>query len=255
MTRRGIVATVLILLVLVIGGWYFFVNRGPAIVYTVIENGDRQHKEETDFYTIQINYPNKTPLASRGEWGAENRAQDSIEALLGEEIDAFKKLADENLTDEEKARLQTDLIKYSLNIAYRPYSSGEYVSYEFNVFSDTGGAHPNNFYKTLVFDLEGRVVELQDLFRGGADYLERIATEAERQVTEQLIQRAGANAATTIMAEGVAARAENFENFVVDSDRLRIFIPPYQAAAYAVGSFEVQIPLYDIRDILKPEVR
>ncbi len=255
MTRRGIVAVVLILIVLIIGGWYFFINRGPAISYTVIESGDRQHKEETDFYTIQMTYPDETPLVERGGWGAENSAQDAIEELLQDEMQDFKSIVAENLTETEKARLQENLIKYSLNVAYRPYSSGEYVSYEFDVFTDTGGAHPNNYYRTLVFDLEGRTVALGDLFQSGSSYLERISEEATRQVTEQITQRAGADAVATLMQEGLAPRAENFENFVVDSDRLRIFIPPYQAAAYAVGSFEVQIPLYDIRDILKPEVR
>jgi hypothetical protein len=254
MTRRGIVATVVILIVLIIGGWYLFVNRGPAVPYTVIENGDRQHKEDTEFYTIQTNYPDETPLAERGGWGAEDRALGTIEETIEDEINAFKAVAKENLTDEEKTRLQENLIKYSLNIAYRPYSSGSYVSYEFDVFTDTGGAHPNNYYRTLVFDLDGRTVELGDLFTN-ENYLERISTEATRQVTEQITQRAGAEAVSTLITDGLAPRVENFDNFVVDSDRLRIFIPPYQAAAYAVGSFEVQIPLYDIRDILKPEVR
>jgi len=254
MTKRTSIVAILLLLVVLIGGWYFFANRGPSFAYTVIESGDRQHKEETDFYTIQINYPNKTPLATRGGWGAESRAQKEIDAVVQEQIDAFKELADGNLSDEEKARLTGDNLKYSLNIGYRPYSSGEYVSYEFDIFMDTGGAHPNNFFKTLVLDLGGHPQKLGDLFEDGS-YLERIADIASMQVREQLTQRAGADAASSLVAEGLAAQEENFENFVVDSDRIRIFIPPYQAAAYAAGSFEVQIPLIDIRDILKPTVR
>ncbi len=255
MTKRNGIVAVVAILVLLVGGWYFFAHRGPTLSYTVLDTGDRQHKETADFYTIQINYPNKTPLAVRGGWGAGARADKAIEDLLEDQIDGFKDLAEENLTDEEKARLTENLYTYSLNIAYKPYSSGEYVSYEFDIYTDTGGAHPNNYYKTLVFDLDGHEQELGDLFEGGSNYLERVATEARRQVTEQLTQRAGSGATTTLIAEGLTPTKENFENFVVDSDRIRIFIPPYQVAAYAAGSFEVQIPLIDIRDILKPTVR
>jgi len=255
MTKRNGIVAIVAIFVLLVGGWYFFANRGPSLPYTVIESGDRQHKEETDFYTIQVNYPNKTPLATRSGWRAAAQADKAIEDLLEAQIDAFKDTARENLTEEEKARLTQNLYKYSLNIGYKAYSSGEYVSYEFDIFADTGGAHPNNYYKTLVFDLSGNPQELGDLFVDGSNYLERVAEEARRQVTEQLTQRAGAEASSTLMAEGVTPVKENFENFVVDSDRIRIFIPPYQAAAYAAGSFEVQIPLADIRDILKPTVR
>jgi hypothetical protein len=120
---------------------------------------------------------------------------------------------------------------------------------------DTGGAHPNNFYKTLVFDLNGNTVALGDLFNPGSNYLDAISQIAQTQVAAQLEQRAGAGAADSIIADGLSAKEENFQNFVVDSDRIRIFIPPYQAAAYAAGSFEVQIPLADLEDILKPDVK
>jgi hypothetical protein len=120
---------------------------------------------------------------------------------------------------------------------------------------DTGGAHPSNSYKTLVFDLKGNTVALGDLFQSGSNYLERIASSSKAQVRAQLKQRAGAEALDTIIADGIAPKAENFENFVVDSDRIRIFIPPYQAAPYAAGAFEVQIPLADVKDILKPDVK
>lgn len=254
MTRRNSVVAILALLILFVGGWYFFAHRGPSLSYAVIENNTRQHKEESDFYTIQINYPDKTPLSTRGGWGAEARAQKAIEDLLEDQIDSFKDLADGNLSDEEKTRLAQSKLKYSLNVGYKAYSSGEYVSYEFDIFMDTGGAHPNNFFETLVFDLDGHEQVLEDLFKDSA-YLERVSALALTQVKEQLTQRAGENATDSIIAEGLSAKAENFQNFVVDSDRLRIFIPPYQAAAYAAGTFEVQIPLHDIRDILKPGVR
>ncbi|HYF13020.1 MAG TPA: DUF3298 domain-containing protein [Candidatus Paceibacterota bacterium] len=255
MNRRTLLI-VLAILVIVGLGYYFYSNPiAPAFSYTVIETGDRQHRENEEFYTVQINYPDKTPLAERGSGGAENRAMATITRTAADLVGQFKEVGNvNNLSQEEKDRLTQANQKYSLNVGYKPYSSGNYVSYEFDIFMDTGGAHPNNLFKTLVFDLNGNTVELGDLFTNSS-YLERISQMAQTQVRDQLIARAGEASVESLINEGIAPRAENFANFVVDSDRLRIFIPPYQAAPYAAGSFEVQVPLVDVKDILKPEVK
>ncbi len=253
MNKRTILIAFLGLMI-ILGGLVYFVGNpfSPSLAYTIIETGDRQHKEDADYYTVQINYPDKTPLTTRGSWGAENRAQSATASMLGELINQFKQAGNVNgLSQEEKDRLNQAGLKYSLNVGYRPYSSGSFVSYEYDVFMDTGGAHPNNFYKTLVFDMNGNTVSLGDLFTSGSPYLERIAAMAKTQVEAQLAQRAGAEAVESLIADGIAAKEENFANFVVDSDRIRIFIAPYQAAAYAAGSFEVQVPLNEVKDILK----
>jgi hypothetical protein len=249
---------VLVALIIIFGAGALYLKGGgfgPSLSYTIIETGDRQHREDTDYYTVQINYPDKTPLASRGGFGAENRAQSTIASALNQLISQFKEAGNvANLSQEEKDRLNQGGLKYSLNVGYRQYSSGAYVSYEFDVFMDTGGAHPNNLYKTLVFDLKGNTVKLRDLFTSD-DYLNRIAAAASIQVKDELNRRLGEEPGESFLDEGTAPKEENFENFVIDSDRIRIFIPPYQAAAYAAGSFEVQVPLTDLKDILKPEVK
>jgi hypothetical protein len=254
--RTTLIVVVILIIIAAAGAFYFYTNPlGPSLSYTVIETGDRQHREDNNYYTIQINYPDKTPLASRGGWGAEGRAQATIANTLKGLIDQFKQAGNvNNLSQEEKDRLNQGGLKYSLNVGYHMYSSGNFVSYEFDVFMDTGGAHPNNFYKTLIFDLNGNTVTLRDLFTSD-EYLSRVAGDASVQVQDQLRQRIGGDPGESFLPAGTAPKEENFENFVIDSDRIRIFIPPYQAAAYAAGSFEVQIPLTEVKDILKPTVK
>jgi hypothetical protein len=236
-------------------GVYWYTHKSPSFPHTVIETGDRQYKESADYYTVQINYPDKTPLATRTSAGADRKALATTESMLKGLVSGFKDLANVGaLSQEEKDRLNQNGLKYSLNVGYRPYSSGSFVSYEYDVYMDTGGAHPNNSYKTLVFDLNGNTVKLGDLFMSG-DYLTKISEMAKTQIEAQITQRAGKEAVSTLVVEGYAPKAENFENFVVDSDRIRIFIPPYQVAAYAAGGFEVQIPLAEMKDILKPNVK
>lgn len=232
-----------------------YLQSGPTFPYTVIETGDRQYKETADYYTIQINYPDKTPLATRTSAGADKKALATTESMIKTLVRDFKDLANVGaLSQDEKDRLNQNGLKYSLNVGYRAYSSGSFVSYEYDVFMDTGGAHPNNFYKTLVFDLNGNSVKLGDLFTSG-EYLTKISEMAKTQIEAQIKQRAGQEAVSTLVVEGYAPKAENFENFVVDSDRIRIFIPPYQVAAYAAGGFEVQIPLIEVKSMLKANVK
>ena len=246
-----------ILLAILIGvlGWYVFTHT-QSLPHVLTENGDRLIKEETEYYTVQAVYPNTTRLATRTDSSkaADERAVSTIESMIKDTAAAFKRTSNEALTDAEKARLADQNIKHSLNIANRAYNSGSFVSYEFGIFEDTGGAHPVNYYKTVAFDLKGNKVELKDLFTSG-DYLNRIATEAKTQVETQLAQRAGAEATSTLMLEGIAPTEKNFSHWVNNDGVLTIFIPPYQAAAYAAGSFEVRIPLQDLKDILKPGIQ
>ena len=234
MNKRIITIVVLILIIVAAGGGIYLYGNpfGPSLSHTIIETGDRQHKENADYYMVQINYPDKTPLATRGSWGAESRAESTIATALTQLIAQFKEAGNVNgLSQEEKDRLNQSGLKYSLNVGYHSFSSGSFVSYEFEIFMDTGGAHPNNLYKTLVFDLDGNTVSLGDLFVNNANYLDRISEAAKTQVAAQLKQRAGAEAVTSLIADGLSPKEENFTNFVIDSDRIRIFIPPYQAAA------------------------
>jgi uncharacterized protein YxeA len=91
MNRRNIVIIV-VLIILAAGALYFMRGGafGSQFPYTVIENGDRQYKEDTDYYTIQINYPDKTPLATRSGTGAESKAQNTTADMLKGLIGQFK---------------------------------------------------------------------------------------------------------------------------------------------------------------------
>lgn len=253
--RNGIAVLVLIVLAGAVG--WLYIQSQQAVPHTVTAAGDRQIKEDTQFYTIQAAYPDSTRLSTRTDSSsaANARAEAAIEREITSTVDAFKKTTADALTDDEKSRLVSSSIKYALNIAYHEFNSGSFVSYEFDIFQDTGGAHPTNLYKTMMFDLQGNQVALADLFTPGSGYLQKISDEAKKQVAAQIAARAGASATSTVIAEGLAPRAENFSN-VVDSDGTLVFlIPPYQAAAYAAGSFEVRIPLSDFKDSVRGKIQ
>jgi hypothetical protein len=141
-----------------------------------------------------------------------------------------------------------------LDITYDSYTSGEYASYVLNIYSDTLGAHPNAFYRTFTFDSEGREVGLEDLFEPGVSYLDRISQRVYAGVIAQLEERGG-GPVTGDMEEtvriGTAPTPETLQFFYLNNTALHIIIPPYQAASWAAGTFEIEIPLSEFSDILR----
>ena len=242
---------------LVVLGLYIYTNQGmlPGVLSPApakdtqgtltctLTAGKCVHVEETPHYVISATYPNLS--------GERRRA---VEAALLVQINRFKDDLAVMLTSEEKMRLEETGRMYELSIDYKPFEGAGYTSYEFDIYLDTGGAHPNGFYKTLVFDAQGREVWLEDLFKPGARYLEVLSQESYKQVLSELERRSGAPA-TPDMEEtvrlGTAPSPEALQFFVIDGDELVLLFPPYQVAAYALGSFEARIPLANLKDVLK----
>ncbi|MEK7612723.1 MAG: DUF3298 domain-containing protein [Patescibacteria group bacterium] len=206
------------------------------------------HLESTPHYVISVTFPN-----TRG------REQQVIEQALAQHVDQFKADLDVMLSAAEKARLEQAGRKYEFTIQYKPYSGSGYNSYEFDLYIDTGGAHPNSSFETLVFTAAGKEVQLADLFlpaqagKPGSRYLDRLSAESYTQVRARLAERLGE--VTPDMEEtvrlGTSPSPETLQNFLIDGQTLVILIPPYQAAAYAAGSFAVRIPLSSLKDILR----
>ncbi|MDB5224871.1 MAG: hypothetical protein JWO43_493 [Candidatus Adlerbacteria bacterium] len=220
---------------------------------TATSTGDLVHTEHTDYYDIRVVYPAKTPLiVSSVE--ADAAARTTMEQSLLATINSYKtNLGEFDATMQEF--IKTRGAPLALDITYKMYTSPKFVSYKYLVYEDTGGAHPNGYFSTFMFDGQGHNVQLSELFAPASDYLARISAESKKQITAELTKRlqdsGGADTNADMFAEGYAPKAENFQNFVVDGSTLKIFFPPYQVAAYAVGDFEVDIPLSQLQDILK----
>jgi len=214
------------------------------------------HTEKGEHYSIMVAFPDRTPLYSRINPAADERARTAIETWLQDSIAQFKKSIDfsDAPADYREMIEQTDR-QFMYQATYRAAigEGGKLTSYAYTIFADTGGAHPNTYYHTFVFDRSGHSLAIDDLFVSGSDYLGRLSQEATKQVTAELGKRLDMNPENAIFAEGLSPTADNFKNFFVEDDTLVILIPPYQAAAYVAGTFEVRIPLASLRDILKPE--
>lgn len=217
---------------------------------TLTDQGDYLYTENKDYYTIQAAYPANTPL----EPAADAKARATIEQALADEIANFKQDSGLNTLTPDDIKVQglSADHHYALDMEYKMYTSSTTVSYAYQVYADTLGAHPNGYYMTFTFDQDGNQVMLADLFDPASSWLADISKAVTTQVTAQIkALTGGGDASMDIYPEGVAATPDNFKSFYLDGDTLGILIPPYQVAAYAAGSFDVRIPLASLAKDLK----
>ncbi len=249
---------VVILLAVVAGSWWVL-KQGPVqmpgktdtgthvLMGSTTPDGNYAYGEETANYTIDIKYPSQTLLTDKT---ADQKARLTMETKLKAEADEFKKNI-EGIDGTVDPRI-AEGYKYALSIDYKTYVGSSTISYFYTVYEDTGGAHPNGYFVTFVFDNQGNQLLLSDLFKSGSNYLKPIAAASTVAVTKQL--QAGLNeqdVSGAIFKEGLDPKDENFSNFLIDGDTLMIEIPPYQVAAYVAGSFEVRIPFTTLKAVLK----
>ena len=223
------------------------IQEENPLTYEETAAGDRIYTEITDLYSIHVVYPAVASV----------EVQARIEALVKEEVAWFKEESVALINEQEAERLREVERRYELIIEYKPYISGSFTSYEFDIYLDTGGAHPNAFYRTATFGTAGEELLLENLFVQNAPYLPRLSEEAYTRVLAELRRRTGGEV-TPNMEDGArlgtAPSPEALQFFYLSDGSLHLLFPPYQVAAYAMGSFDVAIPLSELRDILKPEI-
>jgi hypothetical protein len=254
-----IAVAIVVLAIVGLFGWVFFLNpealnalRQWAGDTAPVEEPEPNglFAEEEDTYSVRVQYPPRTALVSVE---ANARAQAAMEQGIGEAINEFKQLADPTLMTPEELAWATER-PYALDITHQEYTASGTVSYVYQIYSDTGGAHPNAFYRTFTFNESGEELMLEDVFVEDAPYLERVSEKVYAGVLAQLEEKSGApveGEAQETVRLGTAPTPEALQFFYLTGNALHVIIPPYQAAAWAAGSFDVAIPLTELADILK----
>jgi hypothetical protein len=217
---------------------------------TLSTNGDYQYSEDKPYYKITASYPSATGLSL----AADAKARATIEQGIAQQIASFKSDSSLDTMTAQDAQMQniSGDHKYTLDMQYKAYTSSTTVSYAYQVYADTLGAHPNAYYKTFVFDQDGNAVQLADLFDSQSAWLKDLSTLVTKEVTRQLAQLSGGGTVVAdLYPEGLAANPDNFQSFYLDGSTLGILIPPYQVAAYAAGSFDVRVPLASLAKDLR----
>lgn len=107
-------------------------------------------------------------------------------------------------------------------------------------YAFSGGAHGLTIVKGLTFDIQtGRLYELKDLFKLGADYVKVLSEEVEEQIEERNIQTLG---------EFKSIKPD--QDFYIADLSLTIFFQEYEIAPYSYGILYFPISIYEIEDII-----
>ena len=238
-------------------------DKSPILGGVATSTNAYEYVDDAPYYTVDAVYPRKTLLA---DLAADAKARTTMEQSIAADIAQFK--TDGNFANLTAEDIQTQGLgadrKYALGFTYDEYQGSSTVSYVFLVYEDTLGAHPNAFYKTFTFDMQGNSLELGDLFlpaqagTPNSSYLTVLSAPAYKDVVAQLTQKSG-SAPDSGMLEtvrmGTEPSPEALQFYYISGVNLHLLFPPYQVAAYAAGTFDVSIPLASLSSILKSEYK
>lgn len=148
-------------------------------------------------------------------------------------------------------------MNYFMDIGYNvEYADNDLISVSFLQSNFTGGAHPNYNYFTITYDLKnGKEVNLSELFKPGARYLEAVSAYAIKDLQSRKVPDSDENMglAQDLFAEGATAKAENYQSWNITKKGLMFIFDPYQVGPFAAGSHTVIVPYANLREIARPD--
>jgi len=197
--------------------------------------GDIQIKEKTAGYDIDVEYPVLcSPTATR-----------TIRDFATKHLSDFKMdFPEHDLSD--YPRTHEMIMDYNA----WPAGKGRFASVQLQVMVYTGGAHPNHWPVTWVFDLtDGRPLTLSDIFADLPTALTAIAPMVRDALKKEMIDMY----AEDMVADGTLPVAKNYEDFILNDEGVVFFFAPYQVGPYAAGQQVVTIPWSKIRDLLSSQ--
>jgi hypothetical protein len=203
----------------------------------VIITGEIRREGENPRHIIQVRYPQ---IETAGT--STNQFNSKIEQMMNEFVEGFLDEIESYETDEFTAEFTN-----GLTTDYRLiYLDSKQISINFlqSVYF-AGAAHPLPFSRTVNYDLiRDQMIELDQLFVAGADYLPALSAYALNDLREQGVLE---------WEEGASPSAENFKSWNVTLEGLLFTFDPYQVAPYAAGFQEVLIPYEALSHLLRDD--
>ena len=255
---------VLVLVVLALIGWYMISVPAPVHAPTVSSSPVAPAEpikiaDDATYYTVDATYPGTAGLSGSAGAKADETATATMKAYVEGQIAQFKKDGNfANLTHDDVQMMRLDERKYALGIEYKTYEGPATISYVYQLYADTLGAHPNTTYRTFTFDKKtGALLALKDVFTSNAPYLQTLSTKS-RAVLPGKIATMESVAVTEVDTDyinsGTKPEAEAFQNFYFEGSNLVLLFPPYQVGPYVLGMIELPIPTNELKDV-KAEYR
>ena len=141
--------------------------------------------------------------------------------------------------------------RYEMFVRQQTWSvaHGRLLSVRLHTMVYTGGAHPNNWPGTWLFDMaDGSALTMDDVFAAPRAALRALAPRVRAELRAAL----GQMALDDMLLPGSEPTPENYANFTMDDASLTFCFAPYQVGPYAAGEQQVRLPLADLREWLAP---
>lgn len=192
-------------------------------------------KKETSAYLIDIQYPQGFTDAS---------IEASVQQFIAKTRDEFLNELSEDEDTPVDAPGKTGLhVRYA--IIYDAHQALS-IRFDSSIFH-RGAAHPLGQIAVLNF-VQGHLVSLGDLFQKDSQYLLRIASFCQQEISKKNISEA------QWVNEGTKPTLENYSVWYFTEHGIDIIFVTYQVAAYVYGSINVAVPLSLIAPLMKSEL-
>jgi hypothetical protein len=250
---RNIIIVILVMAILIAVAVYFILNyKDNSILLEGLNN--QQEQKETQKLVIENKeiIDNTKPFKINIVYpfiNGQNEFNGKVNNIISTEQGNFKKISLEN----DQAMKEMDIEsyeqyprEYTLNINYKNGRVDENtVSIIFDISNFTGGAHGSNYFLSLNYNpKESKEIKLNDLFKE-KDYLKKISDYCIEDLTKQIQEKIEdpEGLKNVWIEQGAGPEYKNFSFFLINENNITFYFPQYQIAPYALGSFEVTMPL------------
>lgn len=193
--------------------------------------------EETAGFSVDIEYPALCSLA------ATRIIRDHVTRLLAD----FKLVFPEHDLTEYR-------YKHELTVDFSVWitDNRRLASVKLDVNHFTGGAHPNHYPETMIFDLtNGKLLQIGDIFTSPEVALLKLAPSIRTTLNTSL----GDMTLPDMVESGTTATLQNYEDFILYKEGMAFFFAPYQVGPYAAGEQVVTVPWERLDPLLKENFR
>lgn len=194
-----------------------------------------KHSEPTMSYSIKSDLP----------YFEDNSELNKLVVAEGTKIkNEFYKLYNEYVTSDAKPLM---LHEFSLYIDYKKIEKNDNtISFMISAESFTGGAHANSVLYPINYDVKAKkLISLEEVMKMNGvnteNWLTKLSSEAKKQLMEQ-IKSGKLNTSEDMMKDGISAKAENFKNFTIEKNGVKIYFQDYSIAPHSEGCQSIIVP-------------
>jgi len=192
---------------------------------------------ENKYLEIEVQYP------------TEGVGSNLIEDKVKNTVYNFKK--ENTLSKEDQDLIMREDNKYVLNITYKNFNTKNSVTHLLNTYIYTGGAHGGTIMTTDSFKISGEQILLKDILVDEKQSLSQISEIIKKQLFSNNDYKDYLD--IDWVNEGTKPILENFENFILEKDKITFIFNQYQIGPYALDIIEIPINKIDLKNIIRIE--